>query len=222
MFRIPRLTLTPPRPSYLGWVCWKNIINLEVENETNADGSVTTTAVAADSALPHRDLDVWTAKLSDFDDPFTLAGCLYGINDGGDSWQKYFRLAQRGQAFMWCFDNIKYSSNNPYFELLFRCIRKICLRLNDDGGGGGGKLTTAGSDINECKVCIQECMKHLNTLNALEVIEYPCSITRKPKYRETCSDSSNPWLDPNFYMALFSCAVIKEAVEKSAKKMQQT
>lgn len=214
MFRTPILTLTPPRPSYLGWVCWKNIINLEIEDENTTDGSVASTAVTADSALPHRDLDVWTAKLSDFDDPFTLAGCLYGINDGEDSWQKYFRLAQRGQAFMWCFDNIKYSSNNPYFELLFRCIRKICLRLNNEGGD---KLAAAGSDIDECRVCIQESLKHLNTLNVLDVIEYPFSITKKPKYRETCSDSSNPYLDSNFYMALFSCALIKETVEKVQK-----
>jgi len=218
MFRVPQLTLTPPSPSYLSWICWKNIVNLEVELE---DTSVVDESVTVKTRRTQRDIDMWTAKLSDYDDPFTLAGCLWRISDDEDEngWQKYFRLASRGQAFVWWFDNAKHSSNNPYFELLFRSLRKICERLN----GHCRKLdvtipiadddTSTAADMDECKVCIQEALKRLNPSQQCHLIDTSGSITRKPKYHESCAVSSCSWLDHNFYTALFTMFTMKEAVE---------
>ena len=208
MFRVPHLTLTPPSPSYLGWVCWKNIVNLDVEE----DASVTEESFVV-KTRSQRDVDMWTAKLSDFNDPFTLAGCLWSISDGDENgWQKYFRLAPRGQAFVWWFDNAKHSSNNPYFELLFRSLRKICLRLNGSNNDESVTATTI-FDIDECKMCIQEALKYLNPSQTCHTIEPPVSITQKPIYHDSCAVSSCPWLDHNFYTALFSITLMKEVVK---------
>lgn len=197
MFRVPRLTLTPPRPNYLGWGCWKNIVNIELEDSVDVENN----------AQSQQDVDMWIAKLSDFNDPLTLAGCLWRIHGRENEWQCYFRLAPRGQAFIWWFDDTKHSSNNPYFELLFRSLRRICLALNEDDKEGEPV-----DDIDEWRVCIQEALKCLNRSQRCEDIDRPVSITQRPKYQN--SVLACPWLDHNFYTALFSLFPVKESVEK--------
>ncbi len=214
MFRLPQLTLTPPNPSYLGWIRWKNLINLDVECE---DASVIDECVGVRRRSSQQDVDMWTAKLSDFDDPFTLAGCLWRINDDDDGeenggWRKYFY--SRGHAFVWWFDNQKLDSDNPYFELLFRSLRKICMQLNGGRADGSIRSDAAAAKLEECKVCIQEALKHLkpSSQQCCE-IDTSSSIMQKPKYHDSCTVTSSPWLDHNFYTALFSISAIKEAVE---------
>ena len=219
MFRVPRLTLTPPTPDYLGWLGWKHLVNLDVEGDDTAAAVVVNEDVVASGMQSQRDIDMWTARLSDFNDPFTLAGCLWRINDAGENpWLKYFRSSSKGQPFVWWFDNVKYNSNNPYFELLFRCLRKVCTQLNgcDERKEESGPSTTdtAASTlkVEECKVCIQEALKRMDPSRHCQVIDAPGSITEKPGYHRSCAVPSCPWRDHNFFTALFSMSTIKKAV----------
>lgn len=72
---------------------------------------------------------LWMSRLEDHTDVETLERTLSQMDD----WLKYFGCGDRqtsSTTFEWTVDGRRYGSDNPYFELLMRTMRRMCVAFN--------------------------------------------------------------------------------------------
>lgn len=194
MLKIPVLNFNPPRP--ISRVNWENIVSLNNEENSCSDDTN----------------DMWLAKLSDTDDPFTLGNCLKLLK--GNEWQRYFRLSVHGKAFAWTFDGVNRLSNNPYFELLFRTLRRACVGLNK------GQITDA--ELQQLVTCVKDSIIRLDeseTNDAYE-IQFQKFGHETPRFHNHGIKSNQSWIDPNLYVALFSLFNLKQTLRIVTQNFQ--
>ena len=67
-------------------------------------------------------------EINDYNNVSCLCQLLCRVNEDPD-WSEYFKLEDLG--IKWSFNDEEYTTSNPFFELLMRCLRRLTGHLND-------------------------------------------------------------------------------------------
>ena len=173
---------------------WKNMVSVEVTS------SIASGSPAADQAP--LEIDAWYVKLRDYNDPLTLAGCLWLADD----WRTCFSGRAGDERFCWRFNGKLESSGNPYFELLFRILRQLCFAFNNCSGDSV-------EPMEEWRMNSEECLKKLESgEQRCHKVCCPRKIDELPSFHQDCVNTTCFWRDHNFFTALFCLLLIKKNI----------
>ena len=186
------------------------------------------------SPIPHKEnhqewesiLNLGTCKhkqeiyilLSDIDNEELIYSCFANITEG--NWADYLHYDNfEYYVFAWSFDGTTYVSDNPFFEILMRTLRKFCIAFNQND-------TLTSRQIGRWKEIIDESLKQLHNLEDTSPrVETFVKYGVNTHYDFTSKSSKShviKWLTVDFFSALFALVCLENEKKQLIECVRDT